>query len=75
MAVLILVNLVFFSHFMSLTWWLFGIVAVVGFFKGGQNLARKWEKLPEKQFVKKLFQTALIIRIIVVIFTKHKLFY
>ena len=68
MTVLILVNLVFFSHFMSLTWWLFGIVAVVVFFKGGQNLARKWEKLPEKQFVKKLFQTALIIRIIVVVF-------
>ncbi len=53
---------------MDLIWWVFGIVAVVGFFKGSQNLIKKWDGLPEKQFVKKLFQTALIIRVIFVSF-------
>lgn len=52
---------------MPLIWWLFGIVAVVGFFNGTRNLIRKWEDIPEKKFVKKLFKTALIIRVVYVI--------
>lgn len=51
---------------MDLIWWVFGIVAVVGFFKGSQNLIKKWDGLPEKTYIKKLFQTALIIRIVYV---------
>ena len=53
---------------MSLIWWLFGIVAVVGFFNGTRNLITKWTDIPEKIYIKKLFQTALIIRIVFVTF-------
>lgn len=67
LAVLFLVNIVFFKNMMPLIWWLFGIVAVVGFFNGTQSLITKWADIPEKSYIKKLFQTALIIRVIYVI--------
>ncbi len=66
LAVLFLVNMAFINYFMPLIWWLFGIVAVVGFFNGTRNLIVKWADLPEKIFIKKLFKTALIIRVVVV---------
>lgn len=68
LGVLFLVNLVFFNYSMDLVWWVFGITAVVAFFRGAENLTRKWAEIPEKIFVKKLFRTALIIRIVVVVF-------
>ena len=64
--VLLLVNAVFNSYIMPLIWWLFGIVAVLGFFNGAKKLTRKWEELPEKNFIKKLFWTAFIIRAVYV---------
>jgi len=66
LAVLFLVNIVFFNNMMPLIWWLFGIVAVVGFFNGSRSLIDKWSDIPEKTYIKKLFQTALIIRVIYV---------
>jgi len=66
LAVLFLVNIVFINSFLPLIWWLFGIVAVVGFFNGTKKLISKWEDYPEKFFIKKLFQTALIIRVVFV---------
>jgi len=67
LAVLFLVNIVFFNRMMPLIWWLFGIVAVVGFFNGTRSLITKWADIPEKTYIKKLFQTALIIRVIYVV--------
>jgi len=66
LAVLFLVNMVFINNFMPLIWWLFGIVAVVGFFNGSKNIISKWQDYPEKIFIKKLFKTALTIRMVVV---------
>lgn len=67
-VVLFLVNMIWFNHSMDPIWWVFGIVAVVGLFKSAQLYARKWERLSEKRFVKKIFVTALILRIVVVVF-------
>jgi len=58
--------MVFINNFMPLIWWLFGIVAVVGFFNGSKNIISKWQDYPEKIFIKKLFKTALTIRMVVV---------
>ena len=52
---------------MPLIWWLFGIVAVVGFFNGTHRLITKWAEISEKAYIKKLFQIALIIRVFYVI--------
>jgi len=48
---------------MSLIWWILGVGAVVGFFYYSNLLTRKWSEYPEKIFTKKIFQTALIVRI------------
>jgi hypothetical protein len=52
---------------MPLIWWLFGFVAVIGFFNGAPSIIRSWENLTEKRFLKKLFWTAFIIRAVYVI--------
>lgn len=66
MVVLLLINLAFFSKMMPLIWWLFGIIAVVGFFNGSKSLTIKWAEISEKRFLKKLLWTAFIIRVVYV---------
>ena len=68
-GVLILSNIVFFKHFLSPIWWAFGLVEVLTFFLYSSQLTRKWAHISEKRFLKKLFQTALTIRIIWMIFS------
>ncbi|MCK9508135.1 MAG: glycosyltransferase family 39 protein [Pigmentiphaga sp.] len=63
MAALFVVSVLFFNKVMSLIWWLFGIGSVFGFFYYSNLLTRKWSVYPEKIFTKRLFKTALIIRI------------
>ncbi len=69
MAALFVVSVLFFNKVMSLIWWLFGIGSVFGFFYYSNLLTRKWSDYPEKIFTKKLFKTALIIRLIWVVFS------
>jgi len=45
-------------------WWFFGILEVVSFFYFANKLTRKWSTYSEKKFNRKLFQTALILRIV-----------
>ena len=45
-------------------WWVFGILEVITFFYFANSLTRKWARYSEKKFSKKLFQNALIIRIV-----------
>ncbi len=52
---------------MPLIWWLFGLVAVVGFYNGVPSIIRRWENLTEKRFLKKLFWTAFTIRAVYVV--------
>ncbi len=54
---------------MPIHWMIFGLIEVVCFFYFSSNLSLKWNKISTKDFIKKLFFTALIIRVIYVIFT------
>jgi len=63
LAALFVVSVLFFNQVMSLIWWILGIGSVVGFFYYSNLLTRKWSDYSEKTFTKKIFQTALILRI------------
>lgn len=69
MAALIVSNLIFFNRILSPLWWVFGIVEVVAFFTYSNQLTQKWAELPEKIFLKRIFRTALIIRLVWVVFS------
>lgn len=60
---------VFFGYPMEWYFWIFGIVEVVGFFYFAHQLPIAWKNYSPKAFTKKLFTTALIIRIIYVVFS------
>jgi len=60
-------NLVFFSHVLSPMWWIFGLVEVIGFFYFSNTLSKQWQRLSLNRFPKKLFATALMIRLVWVI--------
>jgi hypothetical protein len=68
-AALFVCSMIFFSHILQPMWWFFGIAAVVGFFYFSNSLTKQWGKYSEKRFTKKLFSTALIIRIVWVVFS------
>lgn len=69
LAVLVVSNLVFFSRFLPLMWWAFGIVEVLAFFYFSNQLTRTWNEYSPKKFGKKLFQTALLLRVAWVVFS------
>jgi len=50
-------------------WWVFGLVEVIGFFYFANQFTRQWGQFSTKKFVKKLFQTALVIRLIWMVFS------
>jgi len=68
---LIVVIIMFPAYTMAWYWYVFGLVAVVGFFYYANQLSVQWQFLSEKLFVKRLFTTALIIRICYVIFSYY----
>lgn len=65
---LALVSAVFFNHAMPFQFMLFGFVAVVVFFKYSNKLTVGWQKYNPSRFAKKLFITALVIRLVYVVF-------
>lgn len=65
---LVLVSAMFISHALPFGYMLFGIVPVVIFFTYASQLTKNWSRFSEGTFVKKLFITALIIRVICVFF-------
>ena len=69
LAALMVVSVLFMNMAMSIVWWIFGIVEVAGFFYFSNQLTRKWANYSEKTFSKKLFQTALILRVVWVFFS------
>ena len=69
LGVLVLCNVIFFSHALPVLWWAFGILEVISFFYFSNQLTRNWQKYTDKRFLKKLFQTALIIRLVWVVFS------
>lgn len=68
-GVLVLCNLLFLNRILSPMFWVFGIVEVFAFFHFSNKLTRTWANSSEKRFVKRLFQTALIIRMGWVVFS------
>ena len=60
---------VIFGYPMEWYFWIFGIVEVVGFFYFAHKLPIEWKNYSPKVFTKKLFTTALIIRVIYVVFS------
>ena len=60
---------VIFGYPMEWYFWIFGIVEVVGFFYFAHQLPIAWKNYLPKAFVKKLFTTALVIRIVYVVFS------
>ena len=66
---LLAVTFVFFSRSMNVLWMVFGVVEVVGFFYFSNLFTRKWNKLSEKTFRKRLMYISAGIRIVWVIFS------
>lgn len=62
------VSALFINQILPFIWMVFGVVEVYAFFYFSNNLTKRWELLRPKVFVKKLFWTALIIRLIYVVF-------
>lgn len=65
---LALVSLVFASHALPFQFMLFGLVAVALFFTYANKLTVQWRNYSQSTFTKKLFYTALIIRVVYVVF-------
>ena len=68
LVTLALVSVIFFNHAMPFQFMLFGLVPVLVFFTYGNKLTMGWQKYMKKTFTKKLFLTALIIRVVYVLF-------
>lgn len=66
---LLLISVVFFSHAMRFQFMLFGLIPVILFFNYSNKLTIGWKRYSPNFFAKKLFTTALIIRIAYVIFS------
>lgn len=65
---LALVSVFFMSHAMPFQFMLFGFVAVLLFFTYASKLTMQWQKYSQSMFTKKLFYSALIIRVVYVVF-------
>lgn len=69
LVALILVSVLFFNNAMSLVWMVFGLVEVVAFFYVSNRLTRNWINYSPRYFEKKVFFTALVIRVVYVLFS------
>ena len=51
------------SHIMDWQWWLFGLVEVLGFFYLSNRQSKVWINMAPNNFAKKIFWTALVLRV------------
>lgn len=65
---LLLVSAIFMNRVMPFQFMLFGIVGVLVFFVYSNRLTSSWWRLDQDRFVKKVFYTALWIRVVYVVF-------
>jgi len=63
---LVIVNVLFINNALMIYWWVFGISEVLIFFLFSNRLTKQWNetRMPQKTFVKRLFWTSLILRVI-----------
>ena len=66
---LALVSIAFHSYAMDLVWIALGIVGILFFFLMSNRFTIQWQRLSSKGFVKMLFVTALLLRIVWVLFS------
>lgn len=66
---LIAISVAFSQYSMSALWIVFGMVEVVSFFYFVNILTKRWSLLPEKLFIKRLFTSALFLRLAWVVFS------
>jgi len=69
LAALVVVSIIFFSQSLPFIWILFGLAEVLGFFYFANLLTKKWNVYTERLYTKKLFTTALVIRVVWVLFS------
>ena len=62
------VSVLFFDRALPFVWVLFGTVEVCSFFYFSNQVTKRWYRLSPEAFVKKLFWTSLIIRLIYMVF-------
>ena len=65
---IVLVSALFINHVLPLKFVLFGFGAVIVFFTYSSQLTMKWERFSERFFVRRLFITSLLIRLVYVVF-------
>lgn len=68
---LLVVSVAFMSFAMGLVWIVLGLLEVALFFMLSHSLSTKWNILPPKQFTKNVFWTALVLRVIWVVFSYY----
>lgn len=66
---LVVVSLVFMDRTLPFVWMLFGAVEVCTFFYFSNLLSKRWYSLKPEIFVKKLFWTSLVIRLVYMVFS------
>ena len=66
---LVLVTVIFHQYATQWYFMLFGIVEVVGFYHYGNVLSKQYSNYSEKYFRSQIFKTALVIRVVYVLFS------
>ena len=66
---LVAVSVIFFKHMMKLDFLIIGIAWVIFFFLLSSRYTIRWADLEQKKFVRKLFFTALVFRLVWVVFS------
>ena len=64
---LTLVNVFYFRHAMLFGYMVLGLVFVAGFFWGTYSFSKSWMRIPEERYLRYVFWTAIILRLIWVI--------
>lgn len=68
-VLLVICSVALIQNILPMHWIAFGLLEVVSFFYFSNQLTKKWEPLSAKAFGKKLFATALLVRLAYVIFS------
>lgn len=66
---LVFITVLFYARSLPVLFMLFGMVEVVGFFYFANLLTKKWAEYSDKKFNKKIFQTAILIRLVWLLFS------
>ncbi len=62
-------NMLYLRYALAWYWWLFGLAEVCGFFYFANHCTKQWARISPMTFAKRLFGTALGIRIVYVLFS------